>query len=316
MAEAGQPRLSQTAGPPVAQGQPPPSWTEKVSRDVVVEVPIHISAQLPTGRSQTRCHNKARWGAVERVDGGVATPHQHVGVQNFKIKHLNLDSSNAFQKCEHSAHQRELDPMGFPPPMRHAVNALEGVAGEDQVGGPRGSVGNPRETCMVRENNHQTDGGQTDVSRQNKPSIYNANRCNSNDNGNASLRPRAVTPEFESHEFSIIIGNCKPSGGPSIASVFHVSRDNRTYACRGVYVVGYVCPRTGGERKDLRHGSREESKRTLNGGTSNVLLFGGGLLARREVGQYHLNDMITYWLDQRWHAIIHTCYGRMLTTQA
>ena len=64
----------------------------------------------------------------------------------------------------------------------------------------------------------QTDGGHTDVSMQNRPSINNVaagggncvahNIGNIDDGGDASLRPRAVTPEFGSLEFVCVTDNC------------------------------------------------------------------------------------------------------------
>ena len=164
--------------------------------------------------------------------------------------------------------------------MTAALASLGGVVGEGQVGGPEGACRLPRETCTARRQDvRQAVGGQTDVSRQDRSCINfssSGGSCgatpsngNINDNGNASLRPRAVTlGSGIEQSVNAVENDSKPSGEPpKSASVFHASGDNIVYARRGVCVVDWTCPRSVDECKTLRHNVREGNKKTLSGGT-------------------------------------------------
>lgn len=213
-----------------------------------------------------------------------------------KINLEKLDDSNSNKIGVCDVHRRDSGSHGVRSPISVALATL-GCVGECRVGGPEGACRFPRETCTARRRSiHQAASGQTEVSRQDRPSINNIHSANvaindSNRNGNGNgeglhdfevgveQRPSPRVGLAASQKF----GKCNPRGEAPLPKpgVYHVSRDEYKYYRAGAYVEGRTCPKFVGLCKGLRHDLREFNTEVEKGDMPSVLLVRGGLLARR-----------------------------------
>ena len=251
-------------------------------------------------------HNGPLPGGVVLLD--VARPAHHAvsAIQIGRgIRKIHSPPSKCFKNGTATS-GRTGSPMELPPP-ESSRGALGGVVGNWHVVGPGGVNRRPRGLLSARVPIHRTSGGQTKDGRVISNVIGDGNH-----NGNG-LSPGDGYCAAPGHDDEL--PNCRFFGDlPPRASVSHVARRRFEYVVGGVRIESLQCLDSYKFTTNLKHKFRTMIEISARDGVSNVLLVRGSLLRGfREdgVGKV-LQDMVSYWLTNRWPVVVYVGNDRGL----